>query len=287
MEGEILQNLIFTNKNNESIEIITSPRSSSRNPFLLNSINGTESISMSGTALNKRMITIEFSMIAAEDENIFDLRRKVSTVFNPTLGRGILRYEVNGEAYEIEAICDSEPSFPSGSENRLTRYQKVLIFLVCDDPIWKGANAHLTVFSAPYTALFEFPFSTTEEGIEMGRVSNRYSLYNDGNISAPLIIEVDGGVERASLINLTTGEYLEIIKPISGNKKILINTETGKKEVSLLSASGVKENAFNYISTDTSYIKLAVGLNEFEFEAVTQKISTDLTLTWKNRYLGI
>jgi phage-related protein len=278
-----MQKLTFINKNNESIEISTSPNSSN----LLNSITGTESISMTGTKLEKRMITIEFSIVVKENESIFDARRNISNILNPLLGEGTLYYEFDGKIVEIVAKVDTPPMFPSGTENRLMKYQKAMIFFLCDNPLWKEVYYDTRQFSVPFTPLFEFPFSTTKEGIELGKVSKNYSLYNFGDVSTPLILEFDGGIEKASLINKSNGEFIHIVKPIPSDSKLYINTENGKKEVSLLKENGDKETAFSYITVDSSYMRLETGWNEFEFDVTKKGGSATVNIKWKNCYLGI
>lgn len=164
---------------------------------------------------------------------------------------------------------------------------KVIINLLCNDPYWYDIEDNQHIFQSPYIGLFEFPFSTDETGSEMGIDRETNTFTNKGHVETPLILEFEGGIKNVILSNKTNGQVIKINKHLISNNKLLINTNEGLEEISLVKANGEKSNGLGYVTLDSDFMKLSIGDNEIEYKAESDTGLATLHLRWKNRYLGI
>src|SRR5690606_12922748 len=86
--------------------------------------------------LEPRNVEVELAIRARSKEEAFSLRQRLTNVFNPKLGVGLLTYEYPGGVREIEAVPEATPVFPSGIQNSSRGFQKVMISLICPAPFW-------------------------------------------------------------------------------------------------------------------------------------------------------
>jgi hypothetical protein len=276
-----MQSLTFTNSNGENTLI------SMARPFLLNSIEGTEAVRKIGDSFEKRYINIVVHIHANQNESIFDLRRHLTKIFNPDLGEGVLHYEYDGKVLEIKAKADTPPIFPSGSENRLQKYQKALITLVSENPIWTSEEFNISTFNTPVTPLFQFPLESLKNSIEFGYENKFYSVLNDGDLPSPFYLEVSGEIEIALIFNKSNNGLIKITKGLNVGEKLVIDTGVYGQEVTLVKTDGSMQNGFEYLSPESSLWKLDTGINEIEYTVKNNSRFSSIKLKWKTQYLGI
>jgi len=90
------------------------------------------------TLLNTRVMTIEFTILGANRQEVFDRRRVVAEHFNPKLGIGTLKWIQEGKEFWIECIPDT-PIFASGDgqskNHQAVIVQFLVLILICNNPI--------------------------------------------------------------------------------------------------------------------------------------------------------
>jgi hypothetical protein len=264
-----MQRIIFTNARGQSVELKSSA------PFLLQSIDGLGDVDADtqtqkspfqdgstyiDSVLQERAISLEV-VILADKSTLLEKRQYLASVFNPKLGKGVLRYE-NGETIrEIEAVPDGVPVFPSGKENRGPTFQKALVNLLCPNPFWKSPE----ITEEPtFEPLFQFPF----EGVfEIGMQRDNRIIVNDGDAPTPVFIEFHGPAVNPMIVNRTTGEFIKVNQTLGENEIMEIDTTPGKKSVYFVQPDGTKRNVFNWIDLESTFFQLVVGENEIEYSA--------------------
>ncbi|MYL44583.1 phage tail family protein [Virgibacillus halodenitrificans] len=287
-----MKSVRFTNSTGTSLDISTSSSS-----FLLSSIDGIGSVEADiqsqqspyqdgvnyiDTLLQARPIPIVFTILADTPQELATKRRLVSNVFNPKKGLGLLEYRSFEDRYEINGTTESVPDFPSGRDNRGVTWQKVMVDILCPNPYWRNPNQTSQPLKA-YVGNFTLPFTLP---FELGMSGSRTTLYNEGDIPAPIRIDIQGPVTNPQIINRTTGEWLKINRSIAADEVLHINTTPGKKRVEIYRGNEVYP-ALGYMDHDSDWIKLELGKNEIEHIADAGDRESLIAVTWNSMYVGI
>lgn len=235
------------------------------------------------SVLEDKPLTIEAALKSYDTAELAKMRREVSRVFNPKLGEGVLEYIEGDDVKEIVVVPESSPFFPIGTDNQSTYVQKVLIELIALDPYWKSPHNDSMKLQS-YVGNFELP---TEFGVEFGVAGSETELFNDGDVPAPVLIEVEGPTTNPQIHNRTTGEFIRIDREIAKDETLYINTTPGSKSVVVERGDGSVEQAFGYLNHDSDMFALEVGENRIEHVADAGNPDSSVILTWQSRYVGI
>lgn len=103
---------------------------------------------------------------------------------------------------------------------------------------------------------------------------------------------MDGGSLNPVIINQSTGEFIKLAKQVNEGDKLYINTDPEHLEVSLIVTDPVtnlkvKQNAYGYITSDSTLFKLISGENRLTFESDDDNNAVKLTIAFYKRYLGV
>ncbi|WP_420768761.1 phage tail family protein [Parageobacillus thermoglucosidasius] len=284
-----MQRIIFTNSRGQSVELKSSA------PFLLQSIDGLGDVDADiqtqkapfqdgstyiDSVFQERAISLEIAIIA-DKSTLLKQRQFLASVFNPKLGKGVLRYE-NGETIrEIEAVPDGVPVFPSGRENRGPFFQKAMVNLLCPDPYWKSTE----ITEEPtFEPLFQFPF----EGVfEIGMQRDNRIIVNDGDAPTPVFIEFYGPAVNPKITNKTTGEFIKVNQTLQEGEVMRIDTTPGNKSVYFVQPDGTERNVFNWIDLDSTFFQLVVGENEIEYSADSDIQGAIVNISYRKLYNAV
>jgi phage-related protein len=284
-----VQRIIYTNSQRKTIELYLYP-------FLLNNVDGLGDVDAEvqtqkapfqdgstyiNSTLEHRVLTVEVSV---HGEDLADTQQKrvlLSSVLNPKLGIGTLRYENDYGIREIDAVLDNVPVFPSGQGNRGGTFQRVLINFICPNPYWKSLN----ITEEPtFEPLFQFPF----EGVfEMGMQRDKRIIENDGDAPAPIYIEFFGPADNPIITNNTTGEYIKVNQSLAEGEFMRVDTTPGNKSVEFVSPDGTVTNVFNWIDLGSTFFQLAIGENEIEYSADNDIQGAIVNIRYNKLYVGV
>lgn len=238
------------------------------------------------TLLDSRYLTIEVGIFADSPEELFQLRRKLSSVLNPKHSNNILRY-VNGDSiYEIEAVPEATVDFPTGANNTSECFQRAFIELMCPKPFWLSIIGK-TQPMANWIGGFGFPLSFLGSNVGFAERGSKVVVVNDGDVPAPIEIHFAGEAVNPLVRNITTGEYIRVNRTLTATDKLIITTEFGNKRVEIENAEGERINVFNWLDLNSTFFQLQVGENEIEYKSDSGIEYSTVELKWRNRYLGI
>ncbi len=246
--------------------------------------------SLIGIVVGPRVIAMEIAIIGADDAARWQLRQSLATAFVPatitagaTPTSGTLRINRGfGPLVEISAVPRAAPEivFHPG-------YAVATVEFFCPDPSFREtADASVLLagsggFVFPLTHPFSLPAN-----------SPQVEIANNGTIDAPPLIRVYGDITAPRLTNITTGAQLELTGNIPAGSYIEIETDYGKKAVTLVDSLGARANAMNRLNLalagtilDTFW-KLRPGVNTVQLSAVTN-VSGIARLFYRQRYAGI
>lgn len=290
----IMQRLIYTNSRGQSIDLGDKP------PFILSKIDGLGDVGASvqtqkapfqdgstyiDSVLEERFISMEISILAPSQSELSNTRQFFSSVFNPKLGEGKLTYIFGNEIKEIAAVPEHVPVLPSGADNRVRNIQRAMVSLKCPNPYWTTEDIvdQLVVWEGG----LEFPLQLPTEFARQSE-SKAKILLNEGDVETPVFITFNGpATSPIKVMNKTTGEFIEVNQSLLTNEKLEINTAFGQKRVTKVLADGTRQNAFHFITMDSTFFNLLPANNLIDYSTGTDYERAAVSITWRNRYLAV
>ena len=282
-----MRRLTFTNNRGESIEFYLSP-------FLIESLEGIGEVEAElqeqvapyrdgsihiDAILRPRFIELEGSITNINLEEIRKKRQELSRVCNPKLGLGKITLELDGSIKEIHGVPEGSVVFPDRERNP---FQPFMITWKCPDPYWKDlqeVSRDLKAYEGKFTFPFQFP-------VQFGIESDNTTLINEGDTSAPVIIEIKGPIRRPIIENLTTGKYMQINAIIEADQTLVIDTNPRNKRVEIKSG-GETRKVMGFFDHGGDFWQLDVGENEIRYRADAGIADAVATVSWQNQYVGI
>ncbi|MDT2277403.1 phage tail family protein [Paenibacillus larvae] len=86
--------------------------------------------------IQERGMQLEFLIVAENKNHMAQLRRKISSIFNPKLGMGELECHVSdGIKRKVDCVIEIAPSFPKEKETRTTHVYSRALFLFFARPL--------------------------------------------------------------------------------------------------------------------------------------------------------
>lgn len=165
--------------------------------------------------------------------------------------------------------------------------QVITAVIICPFPYFKAAQQ---IVNELYSLInmFHFPFASTATPELVFGVINpmtNESVINDGAVECGLIFELYARdvVSNPKIYNYLTNEFIGLNFQMQAGDLITINTEKGKKSVTLL-RDGSETNLFNYLMEGITWLQLEVGGSEFIYQ-VSSGVITNLLVTIKHNDL--
>ncbi len=246
-----MEKITFTNSQGLSVEIGTD------GPFILRKVEGAGAVTATinaqkapyqdGTTyidnvLEPRLLSIELTILAESGNEMAANRRELAQAFNPKLGPGLLKYEIAGSSYIIEAVAELAPVFPHAAPFESVM-QPGLISLYCSNPFWQD-----------------------EERIIDLTGGSQIIVDNVGDVEAPPTFAVYGPAVNPHIENLTTGKSISLVGELAEGEQINITTAQGEKAITLIDAEGEQHNVFHwYNDTASEFFRLTLGINVLRY----------------------
>lgn len=144
--------------------------------------------------------------------------------------------------------------------------EKVQISIICPRPYFEDL-ATIYAELAATLALFEFPFSI-EEPVPFSEATDYpvAEIMNSGDAEAGCIItvEVNDTIQGIKIINTSTQQFFYLDSAFVDHDKITISTVSGQMGVTL-ERGGNKTNILNYVGANSTWLRLAPGVNYFTY----------------------
>lgn len=167
--------------------------------------------------------------------------------------------------------------------------QVAQISVICPQPYFKAINDIVSYFSE-ISKLFEFPFSIPASGIEFSAITTniRKSIINSGDVPSGLIIDMYaiGTVVNPVIYDVFKRTHIKLMLTMEANDRIIINTNQGKKSVTLI-RGGVATNILGYLYPDSTWLTLEAGDNVFTYDTESGTSNLQLTFTSSVLYGGV
>lgn len=233
-------------------------------------------------AFDGEIIFAIYTAYKSPDE-IAAMRKEIANICNPLNGIIEMTITLNdGSIYHRDIIFTSTPIFPIGLENRNQFWQKVQLQYEANNPFWYSDKTITETFKQSIP-LFEFPFEMSESApIEFGSLLPTKTVFNEGQVEAPVTIQITGACINPIIENITTGEMIRFKNlTMQAGDTLLIDTTFGKKKAI---KNGV-ENVFYTLDFSSVFFSLKIGENEIDFRDDTL-ITPEATIffVYRNMY---
>lgn len=237
-----------------------------------------DGVSINSVRVDKRNIVLYMALKGDIEESrnnlykYFPLKQTITIYFK----HGSRDVYINGMVELIE--CDL-----------FAQRQVAQISVMCPQPYFKAVDDIISYFS-DVTALFEFPFSISENGMEFSAITAnvRKSIVNAGDVPSGLVIDLYaiGTVVNPIIYDVLKRTHIKLIFTMEANDHIIINTNHGEKSITLVRA-GVSTNIMGYLYPSSSWLMLDSGDNVFTYDCDAGNSNLQLTFTSSVLYGGV
>lgn len=238
-----------------------------------------------GMRINARTITASGYINERDKARAIELRRAALKILNPEL-KGTLTYTYKDFVKVIECRVDA-PEFYK--KKVLTQYD---LTFKCYNPFFKDEQETKEEI-ASWVAAWEFPTDIEQDDKESMIFGYReesviVDCYNKGDVKTGMrvVFSALGTIVNPVLLNVDTGEYIQINTTMQTGDLIEVNTEYGNKGVTL-TRDGNTVDYFRYLDVDSTFLQLAIGDNIYRYDAGSGVDNLEVSIYYKPEYLGV
>lgn len=294
--GRNYERLIYTNANGGAIEFSifsdfyvnvakdVTGISDIKNTLYTTSSMGQHGETFISQTINSRDIDITGVINRKDKDAMLTLRRAMQKILNPELS-ATLTYICGTFVKVIDVKIDNAPVFTRGNV-----LEKFTVQLCCPSPFWRD-ETETRQDIASWIGSFKFALEIpADEGIIFGyrQPSLIVDVYNEGDVATGMRIafRATGTVENPLLLNINTGEYVQVNATLEAGDTVTVNTEYGSKGATLTNG-GTTVDYFRYIDVDSTFMQLAIGDNVFRYNAAAGLDALEVTIYYSPKYLGV
>lgn len=245
--------------------------------------------SITNTSLDTRPITIEGWIVAASENEMTSLKRKLNSFVNPQESIDLFYSD-----YVITFSPDESVRYSINYAENNDVISKFQIKGTCPNPLFSSSAENYSAFVTT-TPSFHFPliFSSNlpDKGIVFGKrlASLIVNVVNNGSISVGMRIffKANGTVVNPRLINVNTLEEFMISKTMTNEEEIEINTNIGEKKIRGRIGNDEYVNYYMYKDIDSTWLQLGLGDNLFRYDADEGLANLDVFVYFYNKYLEV
>lgn len=293
-----IEKLTFTNERGESLEMSTNSIYHCNVSKDVSGISGVQSVIYSTNSMGQHGDSYVGQRIEARDVDILghintrdkaqalELRRKFLKVLNPEIS-GVLTYEYGSFKRVINCRLHGEPD--------ATRKEVLIEFhiqLDCLNPFWREEEEEREDI-ASWVPAWEFPCEIDQDNPHSMIFGYRaesviVDCYNEGDVSTGMRVRFTalGTVTNPVILNVDTEEFIQLNVTMQTGDVIEINTKYGSKGAKLI-RDGVEIDYFRYVDVDSTFMQLAIGDNNFRYDAAAGVNSLDVAIFYNKEFLGV
>lgn len=294
----VYEKLTYTNERGESIEFSTESvyhcnvsKDADGISGVTNAVYSTSSMGQHGDTyvgqrIEARDIDIAGHINTRDKQQAYELRRRLLKVLNPELG-GMLAYEYGGFKRVIGCRLHGKPDI--GRESVLQSFH---IPLDCLNPFWREEKEDKEDI-ASWIPAWHFPCAIESDNRQSMVFGYRaesviVDCYNEGDVSIGMRIRFNalGTVINPIILNVDTEEFIKLNATMKAGDVIEVNTKYGSKGAVLI-RDGARHDYFRYVDVDSTFMQLAIGDNNFRYDAEGGVSSMEVSIFYNKEYLGV
>lgn len=171
-----------------------------------------------------------------------------------------------------------------------TENEIVSLSIICADPYLKEMAEILAEISY-ILKQFTFPFAIDSNGIPFSTIKevNSTNIFNAGDeTGARFIIRCKGTLSNISLYDANNiNRMFKINYTFYKDWVIEIDTEASPKTCKAISPDGSIINLMKYLSNNPTWFTLKKGNNLFGYSAQSGEENAEISVSFRNKYLGV
>ncbi len=290
------EQLIYTNSNGESVEFSTTSiyhcnvstdvdgLTDIKNTVYTSSAMEQHGDTYIGHHIEPRDIEISGSINTKSKSEALTYRRELARILSPERA-GTLLYVAD----DFRRVINVKPEDALGVSRKKVLFDFDVNFIACS-PFWTMETESKDEI-ADWVASWEFDAEIdADDGMIFAyrEPSLIVNCYNDGDVDTGLriVFTAIGSVVNPQLMNIGTGEYIQINQTLQSGDTVTVNTAYGQKGATLL-RNGVETNYFRYIDVDSTFMQLGSGDNLLRYAADDGLDNLEVTVYHKPEYLGV
>ena len=246
-------------------------------------------VTVSGTSLETRPISIEGWIVATSPERMSTLKKKLNSFVNPQDAIDLYYND-----YMIRFIPDETVKYAADESENNGAFCKFMINGTCPNPLFTNANESMSIF-ATTVPKFHFPLimskSLPEKGVIFGIRSGSLivNVLNNGAVASGMriVFKAKGTVVNPKLINVNTQERFVLNKTLEAEEIVEVNTNIGEKSVKGRIGNANYSNYYMYKDIDSEWLQLDAGDNIFRYDAEEGLDNLEVFVHFHNRYLEV
>lgn len=177
--------------------------------------------------------------------------------------------------------------------NLFTNNEIAQISILCPYPYFRSLS-EVIEDSSNVLKMFVFPFSINiGEPIIISNLDSEtgVAVYNGSESETGVVVYLDfhNSASSIEIKNVITGDDFEINYSFLENDTVIINTNKGKKSITLL-RNGVISNIFSALQAGSVFFQLLPGVNNFQYlvnGSATNNDDVTITFRYYNIYRGV
>ena len=244
---------------------------------------------IANTSLGTRPIQIEGWIVAANENYMSYLKRKLNSFVNP---QEILSMVYND--FNINFVPDETVRYSVNASENNEIFCKFQINGTAPNPLFSDEFQTTSVFVETVPS-FHFPFissnTTQDKGIVFGKrtPSLIVNINNKGSVPVgmKIVFKANGAVVNPTLTNVNTQESLTINKALTAGEEVEVVTNIGEKSVKGRIGNDSFTNYFMYKDIDSAWLQLDIGDNSFRYDADDGIENLDVFVYFYNQYLEV
>ena len=245
---------------------------------LSSSAPGVAGVLSAGIHPEPREISCTVHVRGEDRKDMYKNRFRLAQLLAPTEQEEELYYTNDYITLRIAARPLNAPEFAS----RIQNYNEAQLRFWCPFPYWESLlekTGQMAYLDEGFT--FPFPFDVSFASLE-----NETTILNEGSVSTPLMIRIQGPATDPAILNVTTGERIGILHTLEEEDVLEINTARGKKSVKIRKAAG-EEDAFHYIDLKSTFFQLVPGENILRYESADETETTQVSIRYRELFAGV
>lgn len=255
------------------------------NGYLLNKPKGIDSLNVSHSqshGIDQIGSTIQASSIQPRAINVSGILSAAGSNKDRLLT--VIRPDLWGRFYADEWFLDVKPSStPAVGPGEV--FADFAFSLIAPYPYWQSTQTKELALSGVEPG-FKLPCNFTETFRFGTPISLQYiNAVNAGQVPVPFTVTIlaNGDVENPKLINMITGEFLELEKTLSPGERIIIETTHARTNVT----SSVDGDIRGALTLDSTLFRLNVGDNLLKPDADSGKSDMEMSVSFAIEKVGV
>lgn len=219
---------------------------------------------LDNVTLETRDVSLVAWAVDTPELSISQAKKTLNSMINPKQ-----MLEIIHEGYKLEFYPDSSIQYsPKEAENNEVM-AKFMIQGLSVSPLW-GLQSPVETPVAYTVYGWVLPFVIPEGGlifgVEQPTVSTQIDNQGDLAIGCTISIEATGSVVNPRIECAETQEVFALNKTLAAGESVIIDTRLGSRSVTGI-IGGSEENYMPYMTYDSQWITLALGVNTLSFSA--------------------